>query len=51
MQQEKQRKQKQLDKTYIFNNFQAAFDKFEDLERADKVPDDFYCVLYHRRHI
>ena len=40
-----------MDKTYIFNNFLAACDKYEDLERLDKIPEDIFVVAYHRRFI
>ena len=45
----KKRKEKMLNQTYLFNNHAAAVEKYEDLERLEKVPDTIYCVAYHRR--
>ena len=36
---------------YIFNNYLAAVDKFEILDRLCRLPDDIYVVAYHRRFI
>lgn len=38
-------------KSYIFNNYLAACDKFEQLDRLQRLPDEVYTVAYHRRFI
>ena len=38
-------------KAYIFNNYLAACDKFEQLDRLQRLPDELYAVAYHRRFI
>lgn len=38
-------------KAYVFNNYLAACDKFEQLDRLQRLPDDVYTVAYHRRFI
>ena len=48
---DKKKKANMMDKTYIFNNFAAACDKFEDLQRTEKIPDEIFAVAYHRRFI
>ena len=37
--------------TYIFNNHNAAIDKFEILDRLERLPQDIFVVAYHRRFI
>ena len=46
---QKKKKDKQLNNIYIFNNYKAAYDKYEDLERLEKIPDEIFVVAYHRR--
>jgi hypothetical protein len=38
-------------KAYIFNNYLAAWDKYEQLERLQRLPEDIYTVAYHRRFV
>ena len=38
-------------KAYIFNNYVAACDKFEQLDRLQRLPDEIYTVAYHRRFV
>jgi hypothetical protein len=35
-------------KTYLFNNYYAACDRYEDIERKGQFPDDIFVVVYHR---
>lgn len=46
---EKKKKEAQLGKTYLFNNYWAACDKYEDIERKNQLPDEIFTVVYHRR--
>jgi tRNA pseudouridine-54 N-methylase len=46
---EKKKQERLLSKTYIFNNFQAACEKYEDIERLEKIPDEIFVVAFHRR--
>ena len=40
-----------FNKGYIYNNFLAACDKFEMLDKQGKIPDDIIVVAYHRRFV
>ena len=35
----------------MFNNYWAACDRFEDIERKGQLPDDIILVLYQRRFV
>ena len=41
---EKKKKEAQLGKTYLFNNYWAACDKYEDIERKNQLPDEIFTV-------
>jgi len=44
-------KQQVFGRAYIFNFYLAACDKYEQLNRLGKLPEDIYCVAYHRRFV
>ena len=46
---EKKKKDRELDKTYLFNNFDAACQMYEELDRNEKIPAYIFSVAYHRR--
>ena len=46
---QKKKQDKLLSSTYLFNNHAAACDKYEDLERMEKIPANIYVVVFHRR--
>ena len=35
----------------MFNNYWAACDRFEDIERKGQLPDEIILVLYQRRFV
>lgn len=48
---DKRKRERELSKVYIFNNYQAACEMYEELEKNEKIPDYIMAVAYHRRFV
>ena len=49
MLEQKKSNEKKFSRTYLFNNYEKAREKYEDLVYHDNLPSHIFAVAYHRR--